>query len=220
PPRLLLCPSLRLAAALTSLLCRSPVPSAAPAQPPAGRRHHFTGFCPGAPARARRRPPAYLSTSLLPPPLSYCRRPPISFYHRQQAHQAPDLGHDFVDFDLPSALKEWKLGYYIPIKRNIYLTKKRVEDDGIFCSCSLSSESSVTCGKDCQCGMLFSCCSSNCKCENKCANKSFQLRPLFKTELIKVRPIQVLIISEFGRTGHLRGKVRRNTAIAIYGAMM
>uniref|UniRef100_A0A453SVB0 AWS domain-containing protein n=1 Tax=Aegilops tauschii subsp. strangulata TaxID=200361 RepID=A0A453SVB0_AEGTS len=70
------------------------------------------------------------------------------------------------------------------------------------------------------CRMLFSCCSSNCKCENKCANKSFQLRPLFKTELIKVRPIQVLIISEFGRTGHLRGKVRRNTAIAIYGAMM
>uniref|UniRef100_A0A453KL83 Uncharacterized protein n=4 Tax=Aegilops tauschii subsp. strangulata TaxID=200361 RepID=A0A453KL83_AEGTS len=59
---------------------------------------------------------------------------------------------DFVDFDLPSALKEWKLGYYIPIKRNVYLTKKRVEDDGIFCSCSLSSGSSVTCGKDCQCG--------------------------------------------------------------------
>lgn len=26
---------------------------------------------------------------------------------------------DFVDFDLPSALKEWKLGYYIPIKRSI-----------------------------------------------------------------------------------------------------
>uniref|UniRef100_A0A453SVB2 Uncharacterized protein n=1 Tax=Aegilops tauschii subsp. strangulata TaxID=200361 RepID=A0A453SVB2_AEGTS len=99
PPRLLLCPSLRLAAALTSLLCRSPVPSAAPAQPPAGRRHHFTGFCPGAPARARRRPPAYLSTSLLPPPLSYCRRPPISFYHRQQAHQAPDLGHG--SFSMP-----------------------------------------------------------------------------------------------------------------------
>jgi histone-lysine N-methyltransferase SETD2 len=26
---------------------------------------------------------------------------------------------DFVDFDLPSALKEWKLGYYTPIKRSI-----------------------------------------------------------------------------------------------------
>uniref|UniRef100_A0ACD5XQY9 Uncharacterized protein n=1 Tax=Avena sativa TaxID=4498 RepID=A0ACD5XQY9_AVESA len=92
---------------------------------------------------------------------------------------------DFIDFDLPSALKEWKLGYYIPIKRNVYLTKKRVEDDGIFCSCSLSSESPVICGKDCQCGMLFSCCSSNCRCENNCANKSFQLRPLTQTKLIK-----------------------------------
>jgi hypothetical protein len=27
---------------------------------------------------------------------------------------------DFVDFDLPSALKEWKLGYYTPIKRSIH----------------------------------------------------------------------------------------------------
>uniref|UniRef100_A0ACD5Y327 Uncharacterized protein n=1 Tax=Avena sativa TaxID=4498 RepID=A0ACD5Y327_AVESA len=99
--------------------------------------------------------------------------------------EAPKDPADFIDFDLPSALKEWKLGYYIPIKRNVYLTKKRVEDDGIFCSCSLSLESPVICGKDCQCGMLFSCCSSNCKCENNCANKSFQLRPLTQTKLIK-----------------------------------
>ncbi|XBH91652.1 hypothetical protein VPH35_082979 [Triticum aestivum] len=103
---------------------------------------------------------------------------------------------DFVDFDLPSALKEWKLGYYIPIKRNVYLTKKRVEDDGIFCSCSLSSGSPVACGKDCQCGMLFSCCSSNCKCENDCANKSFQLRPLFKTKLIKTEKCGFGLIAE------------------------
>ncbi|CAM0946078.1 unnamed protein product [Alopecurus aequalis] len=103
---------------------------------------------------------------------------------------------DFIDFDLPSALKEWKLGYYTPIKRNIYLTKKRVEDDGIFCSCSLSSESSVTCGKDCQCGMLFSCCSSNCKCENNCANKSFQLRPLTKTKLIKTEKCGFGLVAE------------------------
>ncbi|PNT64346.1 hypothetical protein BRADI_4g27797v3 [Brachypodium distachyon] len=105
---------------------------------------------------------------------------------------------DFVDFDLPPALKEWKLGYYIPIKRNVYLTKKRVEDDGIFCSCPFISGSSVACGKDCQCGMLFSCCSSNCKCENRCANKSFQLRPLKKTKLIKTEKCGFGLVADDG----------------------
>ncbi|KAL5205606.1 hypothetical protein ABZP36_033815 [Zizania latifolia] len=101
-----------------------------------------------------------------------------------------------VDFDLPSALKEWKSGYYIPIKRNFYLTKKRIEDDGIFCSCTPSAGSSVTCDKDCQCGMLFSCCSSACKCENKCANKSFQHRTLRKTKLIMTEKCGYGVVAE------------------------
>uniref|UniRef100_A0A453KKZ5 Histone-lysine N-methyltransferase ASHH3 n=4 Tax=Triticinae TaxID=1648030 RepID=A0A453KKZ5_AEGTS len=44
--------------------------------------------------------------------------------------------------------------------------------------------------------MLFSCCSSNCKCENNCANKSFQLRPLFKTKLIKTEKCGFGLIAE------------------------
>lgn len=40
--------------------------------------------------------------------------------------------------------------------KDIYLTektKKKVEDDGIFCSCALShGSSSVVCGGDCHCG--------------------------------------------------------------------
>ncbi|ONM21455.1 Histone-lysine N-methyltransferase ASHH3 [Zea mays] len=33
--------------------------------------------------------------------------------------------------------------------------------------------------------MLFSCCSSQCECDDTCTNKSFQHRPLKKTKLIK-----------------------------------
>ncbi|KAK3133067.1 hypothetical protein QOZ80_6AG0531630 [Eleusine coracana subsp. coracana] len=100
-----------------------------------------------------------------------------------------------VDFDLPPVLKEWKLSYYVPIKRNVYLTKRRIEDDGIFCSC-LPSGSLVACGKDCQCGMLFSCCSSDCKCDSACANKSFQHRPLKQTRLIKTEKCGSGLVAE------------------------
>ncbi|KAF2915572.1 hypothetical protein DAI22_09g045100 [Oryza sativa Japonica Group] len=100
-----------------------------------------------------------------------------------------------VDFDLPPVLKEWKSNYYVPIKRNAYITRKRVEDDGIFCSCTPSG-SSATCDKDCQCGMLFSCCSSTCKCENKCANKPFQHRTLRKTKLIKTEKCGNGVVAE------------------------
>ncbi|KAL6838955.1 hypothetical protein ACP4OV_031182 [Aristida adscensionis] len=57
-----------------------------------------------------------------------------------------------ADFDIPHELKEWRVAYYSPIKRN--------------------------------CGMLFSCCSSNCGCDSTCANKSFQHRPLKNMRLI------------------------------------
>nr|XP_016448564.1 PREDICTED: histone-lysine N-methyltransferase ASHH3-like isoform X3 [Nicotiana tabacum] len=77
---------------------------------------------------------------------------------------------------------------YTFIKRNIYLTKKvkrRVEDDGIFCSCSSTAESSAVCGKDCLCGMLMSSCSSGCKCGSSCLNKLFHQRPVKKMKLVK-----------------------------------
>uniref|UniRef100_A0A453SVE6 AWS domain-containing protein n=2 Tax=Aegilops tauschii subsp. strangulata TaxID=200361 RepID=A0A453SVE6_AEGTS len=199
---------------------RSPRSSAAPRSPPPPRHSRLPVAVITSPASAPVPPHELDGARPLTFPLRCYRRPSRTVVARRSHFtidnkliklQIWDMGPehvfdeltkalkdpaDFVDFDLPSALKEWKLGYYIPIKRNIYLTKKRVEDDGIFCSCSLSSESSVTCGKDCQCGMLFSCCSSNCKCENKCANKSFQLRPLFKTELIKTEKCGFGLIAE------------------------
>ncbi|KAI6698971.1 hypothetical protein NL676_019090 [Syzygium grande] len=74
------------------------------------------------------------------------------------------------------------------IRRNIYLTKRmkrRLDDDGIFCSCSPSPGSSVVCNKDCHCGMLLSSCSSGCKCGSSCINKPFQSRPMKKMKLVQ-----------------------------------
>lgn len=93
-----------------------------------------------------------------------------------------------VEFQLPDWLNKKKPMSYTFIKRNVYLTKKvkrRVEDDGIFCSCGPSPGSSNVCGKDCLCGMLLSSCSVSCKCGNACLNKPFQNRIAKKMKLVK-----------------------------------
>ncbi|GMY33006.1 histone-lysine N-methyltransferase ASHH3-like isoform X2 [Fagus crenata] len=95
-----------------------------------------------------------------------------------------------VEFELPKWFNKWKPMSYTFIKRNIYLTKKkkikrRLEDDGIFCSCSSSPGSSGVCGRDCHCGMLLSSCSSGCKCGISCLNKPFQQRPVKKMKQVK-----------------------------------
>ncbi|CAK8564538.1 unnamed protein product [Lathyrus sativus] len=91
-----------------------------------------------------------------------------------------------VDFELPDWIKI-RTTQYTHIKRNIYVTKKnkRKFDDGIFCSCESSPDSTSVCGRDCQCGMLLSCCSSGCKCGVTCLNKAFQHRPVKKLKLVK-----------------------------------
>ncbi|XP_021907030.1 histone-lysine N-methyltransferase ASHH3 [Carica papaya] len=94
---------------------------------------------------------------------------------------------DPVDFELPEWFNKWKPTPYIFIKRNIYMTKKvkrRLEDDGIFCSCTLLPGSSDVCGRDCHCGMLLSSCSSGCKCGSACLNKPFQHRPVKKMKIV------------------------------------
>ncbi|XP_052207652.1 histone-lysine N-methyltransferase ASHH3 isoform X2 [Diospyros lotus] len=107
-----------------------------------------------------------------------------------------------VEFELPEWFNKWKPMPYTFIKRNIYLTKKirrRLEDDGIFCSCSSLSGTAGVCGRDCHCGMLFfsrglflsfsrmllSTCSSGCKCGGSCLNKAFQHRLPKKMKLVK-----------------------------------
>ncbi|CAN6204118.1 unnamed protein product [Urochloa humidicola] len=102
-----------------------------------------------------------------------------------------------ADFDPRPLLKQWHaLGRYEPIKRNVYHIKRRTEDYGIFCSCKPSSGSSVPCGKDCHCGMLFSCCSSSCECGDTCANKPFQHRPLKNTKLITTEKCGFGLVAE------------------------
>ncbi|KAJ6734055.1 SET DOMAIN PROTEINS, partial [Salix purpurea] len=98
-----------------------------------------------------------------------------------------DIGNQ-VEFELPDSFNKSKSTAYTLIKRNIYLTKKikrRLEDDGIFCSCSASLGSPRVCDRDCHCGMLLSSCSSGCKCGSSCNNKPFQHRPLKKMKLVQ-----------------------------------
>ncbi|KAM7526644.1 hypothetical protein LguiA_016546 [Lonicera macranthoides] len=115
-----------------------------------------------------------------------------------QKTERSDIGHVFDklmkdityprDFALPDWLNKWKPVHYTFIKRNIYLTKKikrRLEDDGIFCSCSSQVGSSGVCGRDCHCGMLLSSCSSGCKCGNSCLNKPFHQRPAKKMKIVQ-----------------------------------
>ncbi|KAJ6917679.1 histone-lysine N-methyltransferase ASHH3 isoform X2 [Populus alba x Populus x berolinensis] len=98
-----------------------------------------------------------------------------------------DIGNQ-VEFELPDSFNKSKSTAYTLIKRNIYLTKKikrRLEDDGIFCSCSASPGSSRVCDRDCHCGMLLSSCSSGCKCGSSCSNKPFQQRQVKKMKLVQ-----------------------------------
>ncbi|CAI9271921.1 unnamed protein product [Lactuca saligna] len=105
-----------------------------------------------------------------------------------------------VEFELPDWLNKWKPTYTI-IKRNIYLTKKvkkrvRVEDDGIFCSCTSTPGSSAACGRDCHCGMLLSSCSSNCKCDDSCLNKPFHRRPMKKMKIVQTEKCGSGVVAE------------------------
>ncbi|KAJ8774125.1 hypothetical protein K2173_009556 [Erythroxylum novogranatense] len=106
---------------------------------------------------------------------------------------------DRVDFDLPESFNKWKTMPYTPIKRNIYLTKKikrRLEDDGIFCSCTQSPGSSGVCSRDCHCVMLLSSCSLGCKCGNLCVNKPFQNRPVKKMKLVQTEKCGAGIVAD------------------------
>nr|VDC80458.1 unnamed protein product [Brassica rapa] len=103
-----------------------------------------------------------------------------------------DIGEE-EEFSLPDWLNEGKPTPYTYIKRNSYAdvhltekTKKKAEDDGIFCTCALShGSSSVVCGSDCDCGLLNASCSSDCKCGSECNNKPFQQRRVKKLKLIQ-----------------------------------
>ncbi|KAL2236359.1 UNVERIFIED_CONTAM: Histone-lysine N-methyltransferase ASHH3 [Sesamum indicum] len=104
-----------------------------------------------------------------------------------------------VDFELPESFNKWKPTSYSFIRRNVYLTKKmkrRLEDDGIFCSCSSSAGSSGVCGKDCLCSMLMSSCSSGCKCGSSCVNKPFQQRPMKKMKTVLTEKCGMGVVAE------------------------
>ncbi|CAK9148592.1 unnamed protein product [Ilex paraguariensis] len=111
-----------------------------------------------------------------------------------------------VDFELPDWLNKWNPMSYTFIKRNIYLTKRikrRLEDDGIFCSCSSSIGSSGVCGRDCLCGILQSSCSAGCKCGTSCLNKPFHQRPVKKMKIVKLKEPWDEEISETGHGGEV-----------------
>ncbi|MCL7045160.1 hypothetical protein MKW94_016405 [Papaver nudicaule] len=106
-----------------------------------------------------------------------------------------------VEFELPDwvKVKDQNPNTYTFIKRNVYLSKKLKrrfdDDDGIFCSCKASSESTV-CGRDCQCGMLLSTCSPNCDCGSSCLNVPFHQRPAKKLKLVKTEKCGSGLVAE------------------------
>ncbi|XP_041999106.1 histone-lysine N-methyltransferase ASHH3-like [Salvia splendens] len=105
-----------------------------------------------------------------------------------------------VDFELPESFNKWKpTSSYSTIRRNVYLTKRikrRLEDDGIFCSCSSSTGSSGACSKDCLCSMLLSSCSSGCKCGSSCLNKPFHQRPVKKMKTVQTEKCGMGVVAE------------------------
>ncbi|XP_015066831.1 histone-lysine N-methyltransferase ASHH3-like isoform X2 [Solanum pennellii] len=108
---------------------------------------------------------------------------------------------DPVDFELPDWLSKWQpTPYpYTSIRRNIYLTnkgKRRLEDDGISCTCSSTAESSDVCGMDCLCSMLWSSCTSGCKCGSSCLNKPFHQRPVKKMKIVKTEKCGTGIVAD------------------------
>ncbi|KAH0727969.1 hypothetical protein KY284_003834 [Solanum tuberosum] len=108
---------------------------------------------------------------------------------------------DPVDFELPDWLSKWQpTPYpYTSIRRNIYLTnkgKRRLEDDGISCACSSTAESSDVCGMDCLCSMLWSSCTSGCKCGSSCLNKPFHQRPVKKMKIVKTEKCGTGIVAD------------------------
>ncbi|KAL9143070.1 hypothetical protein ABFS82_14G211600 [Erythranthe guttata] len=104
-----------------------------------------------------------------------------------------------VDFELPQSLNKWKPTSYSFIRRNVYLakkTKRRLGDDGIFCSCSSSPGSSGVCGRDCLCDVLMSSCSSACKCGSSCLNKPFHRRPVKQIKTVQTEKCGMGIVAE------------------------
>ncbi|XP_078445531.1 histone-lysine N-methyltransferase ASHH3-like [Wolffia australiana] len=101
-----------------------------------------------------------------------------------------------IEFQLPETYRKWNATDYISIKRNIYVTKRRIEDDGIFCSCSPSSGSSSVCSGECHCEMLFSTCSSSCKCGELCNNKPFQQRVVKKLKVVKTEKCGLGLVAD------------------------
>ncbi|KAL8489826.1 hypothetical protein ACS0TY_025155 [Phlomoides rotata] len=103
-----------------------------------------------------------------------------------------------VDFQLPESFNKWKSSFS-HIRRNVYLTKKvkrRLDDDGIFCSCSSSTGSSGVCSKDCLCSMLLSSCSSVCKCGSSCLNKPFHQRTVKKMKTVQTEKCGMGVVAE------------------------
>ncbi|ONM54870.1 hypothetical protein ZEAMMB73_Zm00001d020404 [Zea mays] len=95
----------------------------------------------------------------------------------------------------------------------VYFTERYIEYYGISCHCKPSLlGSSVVCGRDCYCSMLFSCCSSQCECDITSTNKSFQHRPLTKTKLVNPNRGGLTMVKEILR---ILGTLQKSGTITV-----
>ncbi|XP_062222797.1 histone-lysine N-methyltransferase ASHR3-like isoform X2 [Phragmites australis] len=82
------------------------------------------------------------------------------------------------DFNIDSTIREfaeavYKPPPYMPIRRNVYLIKKKRAGVRVDTGCT-NCRADSTCKDDCECRGLSMSCSKNCRCSDLCTNKPFR----------------------------------------------
>ncbi|KAK3154602.1 hypothetical protein QOZ80_2BG0192750 [Eleusine coracana subsp. coracana] len=82
------------------------------------------------------------------------------------------------DFNIDSTIRDfaeavYKPPPYTPIKRNIYLIKKKRANVRVDTGCT-NCRSDSSCKEDCECRGLYMSCSKNCRCSDLCTNRPFR----------------------------------------------
>ncbi|KAJ7531076.1 hypothetical protein O6H91_14G031500 [Diphasiastrum complanatum] len=113
-----------------------------------------------------------------------------SNWRQEKQHRQPtnDIQEAFRRLPIPYAPEEFRITTqlrkevmendsepppYAPIRRNVFLIRKRRDDfdDGVGCTCDSNGSG---CADDCECRVQSMSCSKSCKCEKICANKPFR----------------------------------------------
>ncbi|CAA0814687.1 Histone-lysine N-methyltransferase ASHR3 [Striga hermonthica] len=129
-----------------------------------------------------------------------CWRHPGDWHQEKNAVPTNKLEDVFALLPLPYNIQEFKIDLkwkeqieaklepppYTPIKRNIYLVKRKRNNDVADIGCT--SCSSIECSDSCVCRVQCISCSKACRCSKNCSNRPFQ----------KVKRIQIVKTEKCG----------------------